>query len=67
MRDRKMNFLTGEVVKYLTKVLTVCRTGGLQKQETSIYTRGDGLGEIITKEKNNKSDEYKWNLLALWV
>ena len=29
MRDRKMNFLTGEVVKYLTKLLTVCRTGGL--------------------------------------
>ena len=29
MRDRKMNFLTGEVVKYLTQLLTVCRTGGL--------------------------------------
>lgn len=29
MRDRKMNFLTGEVVKYLKKLLTVCRTGGL--------------------------------------
>ena len=22
---------------------------------------------LIRLEKNNKSDEYKWNLLALWV
>ena len=31
------------------------------------YPIGEGLGEVMTKGKDNKSDEYKWNLLALWV
>lgn len=29
MKDRKMNYLTGEVVEYLKKLLTVCSTRGL--------------------------------------
>ena len=69
MEDRKRNLFTGEVVKDLNKFLKefIELENFRNRKYIPIYNTGDGLGEIMTKEKNNRLDEYKWNLLALWV
>lgn len=67
MKDRKRNLFTGEVVKYQNKLLKdfIELESFRNRKYIPIYNTGDSLGEIMTKEKNNKPDECKWNLLAL--